>query len=163
MANGEKLFNQCCAFFPRNIYSEIDDFIMKNYDRYYKNFVEFWSTHKYFYPCKLAAQGSGDAGLCSAAIICDGHMKIRRRVCANANAPLYLPEHFVDIFQPLIVGCSHTPNINEKLCSRCKNNNITITTSTSQNGSKRKKVTNKKSQALNNIHMNDMATVSRKK
>ncbi|CAF5017808.1 unnamed protein product, partial [Rotaria sp. Silwood1] len=100
MGIGEKIINQSCAFFPRNIYTEIDKFIMINYDRFYKNFVEFWSSHNTFYPCKLAVQGGGDDSLCSAAIICDGHRKIRRRLCANPNVPLSLPEYFVHLFKP---------------------------------------------------------------
>ncbi|CAF3868483.1 unnamed protein product, partial [Rotaria sp. Silwood1] len=60
----------------------------------------FWSSHNTFYPCKLAVQGGGDDSLCSAAIICDGHRKIRRRLCANPNVPLSLPEYFVHLFKP---------------------------------------------------------------
>ncbi|CAF3957510.1 unnamed protein product [Rotaria sp. Silwood1] len=161
MGIGEKFINQSCAFFPRNIYTEIDKFIMINYDRFYKNFVEFWSSHNTFYPCKLAVQGGGDDSLCSAAIICDGHRKIRRRLCANPNVPLSLPEYFVHLFKPLIVGCSHTPNINETLCTQCKNNNIIVETATSSITAKRKKIM-KKSQSLKNAYINDMSAVSTK-
>ena len=162
MGTGEKFHNQCCAFFPRNISTDIDKFIMMNYDHFYKNFVKFWSSHKTFWPCKLTRHGD-DNGLCTGAIICDGHMKIRRRLCANPNVPLALPEHFVDLFKPLIVGCSHTPNVNEILCTQCKNNNIAIGTSTSSLRTKRKKKKNKKSQPLEKNYVNDMASVSARK
>jgi hypothetical protein len=136
---------------------------MINYDRFYKNFIEFWSSHNTFYPCKSTIPGEHDDSLCSAAIICDGHMKIRRRLCANQNIPLSLPEHFVDLFKPLIVGCSHTPSVNETLCTQCKNNNIVVEASSSYLKGKRKQIVNKKSQSLENNYGNDMTTVSIKK
>lgn len=155
MGTGEKFLNQCCAFFPCNIATEIDPFIKKNYDHFYKNFVEFWSSHSTFYPCKLTTRGANNNDLCSAAIICDGHMKIRRRLCANKNVPLSLPQHCIDLFKPLIVGCSHTPNPNQILCIQCKTNNIEVGTRTKQKG-----IMNETSQSSPNNYANDMTTVS---
>ncbi|CAF5190015.1 unnamed protein product, partial [Rotaria sp. Silwood1] len=79
-------------------------------------------------------------------------------LCANPNVPLSLPEYFVHLFKPLIVGCSHTPNINETLCTQCKNNNIIVETATSSITAKRKKIM-KKSQSLKNAYINDMSAV----
>ncbi|CAF1674728.1 unnamed protein product [Adineta ricciae] len=133
---------------------------MVNYDRFYKNFMEFWSLHSTFHPCKLSAQDSNNEDLCSAAIICDGHMKIRRRLCANTNVPLSVPAHFIDIFKPLIVGCSHTPCMNEALCSQCKNNNVILQKSTSRAANKRREVINQRSKPLESNHKNEMAELT---
>ncbi|CAF4498411.1 unnamed protein product [Rotaria socialis] len=152
MGTGEKFLNQCCAFFPSNISTDIDNFIMVNYDRFYKKFVQFWSSHNTFYPCKSVKEVDNEYDLCSAAVICDGHMKIRRRLCANPNIALSLPEHFVYLFKPLIVGCSHTPNPKEKLCTQCKNNNLAKEASTSCFASE-KKQSQKQSRSLWKIIM----------
>ncbi|CAF1508000.1 unnamed protein product [Adineta steineri] len=69
-------------------------------------FVQFWSSHCSFHPCQLKSEGNNNNNLCSAAIICDGHMKIRRRLCANANVSLTLPEHFSPVFNNLMLGCN---------------------------------------------------------
>ena len=154
---GERFRGQLCAFLPRNIYNDIDEFIMKYYDYFYKMFVTFWSSHSTFHPCKLKSD-TGNDNLCSAAIICDGHMKIRRRLCANGNVPLILAEHFSPLFSELKVGCSHTPRINSKFCISCSSNELIIedkqqlTINQNENG-KRK---------LNDFskHSNDMERVS---
>lgn len=162
MGTGEKFLNECSAFLPRNIYTDIDKFIMINYDHFYKTFVQFWSTHNTFYPCTLTSQGGNDNSLCCAAIICDGHMKIRRRLCANSNVPLSFPIHFTGVFKELIVGCSHTPNVNEKLCRLCKSNGVEVESSKSRNTTKQIKKLNQKLKNLEKRNINDMGTVRKK-
>ncbi|CAF1509532.1 unnamed protein product, partial [Adineta steineri] len=102
MSLNERFKNQPTGFLPRYIYSDIDEFIMKNYDYFYKVFVQFWSSHGSFHPCQLKSEDNNNNNLCSAAIICDGHMKIRRRLCSNANVSLILPEHFSPVFNNLM-------------------------------------------------------------
>lgn len=97
MGTGEKFLNQCTAFFPSNISIEIDTFILNNYDHFYKHFVEFWSSHNTFHPCKSTKRDDNVDDVCAAAIICDGHMKIRRHLCANPSVPLSLPNHFISL------------------------------------------------------------------
>ncbi|CAF3163528.1 unnamed protein product, partial [Rotaria sp. Silwood2] len=99
MSDGPTFENECCAFLPRNVYTDLDKFIMDNYDLFYKQFIQFWSTHHSFLPCNSTKPRSGK---CSTALICDGNMKIRRRLCANANLPLELPEHFDHLFKETI-------------------------------------------------------------
>ncbi|CAF3850826.1 unnamed protein product [Adineta steineri] len=106
MSLNERFKNQPTGFLPRYIYSDIDEFIMKNYDYFYKVFVQFWSSHGSFHPCQLKSEDNNNNNLCSAAIICDGHMKIRRRLCSNANVSLILPEHFSPVFNNLMLGCN---------------------------------------------------------
>ncbi|CAF1335207.1 unnamed protein product, partial [Rotaria sordida] len=159
MAIGQPFKNQCSAFLPRNIWTELDRFIMSNYDYFYKVFVEFWSSHSIFYPCKLKPQGDdgNDNNECCAAIICDGHMKIRRRLCANANVPLQLPTHFNPIFKQLLIGCSHTPAVNRSICSECQSQGI-IMPSARRHTKKEEENTRRKLKKLQKQYINDMGT-----
>ena len=160
MGNGELFHNQPCAFLPRNPFSEIDNFIMRNYDHFYKTFVQFWSTHKVFHPCKSSSKGVVDDDLCSTAMICDGHMKIRRRLCSNPNVPLHLPLHFDPLFNELIVGCCHSPRINGQLCESCERDNTTVEKTSKRPTKKQMENTQRKLKNWMKRYENDMTTVS---
>lgn len=160
MGNGQLFHNQPCAFLPRHPYSEIDQFIMRNYDHFYKIFVQFWSTHNVFHPCKSSSKNDPDGDLCSAAMICDGHMKIRRRLCSNPYVPLHLPSHFDALFNEFIVGCSHSPRKNGQLCESCEQN---CTAAEKTNKPPTKKQTENMQRKLKNWerrYENDMTMVS---
>lgn len=159
MGIGEPFKNQCSAFLPRNIWTELDSFIMLHYDHFYKIFVQFWSSHKIFHACTASHNNNIDDTACSAALICDGHMKIRRRLCANSDVPLTLPIHFSPLFKDLFVGCSRTPMIHGRLCIKCKNKGVLVPlgqryTKKQQENAKRK------SKAAQKILANDMGSVS---
>lgn len=160
MGTDQSFRNQTCAFLPRKLYTEIDEFIMMNYDRFYKMFIEFWSMHKTFRPCKSKLENRIDDSLCSAAIICDGHMKIRRRLCANPNVSLQLPVHFQLLFKELTVGCSHTPIINGKLCTSCENNNVSLKKRKQRRTKKQIENEKRKRNKLEKRFENDMGSVS---
>ena len=40
MGDGPTFNNECCAFLPRNVYTDLDKFIMDHYDRFYKQLAE---------------------------------------------------------------------------------------------------------------------------
>ena len=160
MGIGQLFRNESCAFLPRNLYTEIDRFIMMNYDHLYKQFIEFWSTHNTFHPCKLKSKDGTDDSLCSAAIICDGHMKIRRRLCANPKVSLSLPVHFQALFKELIVGCGHTPNINAMLCASCENSGVLVEERRQRRTKKQIENAKRKREKLEKKFENDMGSVS---
>jgi hypothetical protein len=160
MGEGERFRNEPSAFLPRNLYTDIDEFIMKNHDYFYKGFVEFWSSHNSFHPCQLKSENADGTNLCSAAIICDGHMKIRRRLCANADVPLVLAEHFNPIFNNFMVGCSHTPDINNKFCVSCSADNVKPKEKKQYRTKKQTENLKRKWNALTKKNTNDMSNVS---
>ena len=133
---------------------------MLHYDHFYKIFVKFWSLHKSFHPCKLKHQGNeiNDNSECSAAIICDGHMKIRRRLCANSNVPLKLPIHFNPLFKELLVGCSHSPQVHGRICVECKDQEVSVP-QVQRYTKKQEKSARRKLKALQKTLTNDMGSV----
>lgn len=102
------------AFLPRHVKSELDDFIDENFDRWYTQFVKFWGNHCSIQSCTTK---------CSRAIIIDGHMKIKRRLCHNQTLPLVPPRPFELIFDTITVGCPESPAFNSLYCNKCKSSN----------------------------------------
>ena len=148
MGEEPKLQNECCAFLPKNVYVDLDKFIIDNYDIFYKQFVSFWSNHSSFHPCQQTKRGDK----CSAALVCDGNLKIRRRLCSNLKLPLEIPEHFDPLFKDSIVGCSHTPVDHSELCKRCEESGVQVDSSS--------KSAKRKPQKTPKNKTNDLATVS---
>lgn len=98
------------TFLPRHVKLQLDDFIDLNFDRWYTEFVTFWSKHSSVKPC---------ATKCTSAIIIDGHMKLKRRLCYNQKLPLVPPRPFELVFDTITVGCPETPAYNSKFCQKC--------------------------------------------
>ena len=112
------------AFFPYNISTELNKFIIDSMDNFYYQFVEFWSNHKRIKPCGEVQLNENNC--CSTCMIVDGHMKIRRRICANSAVSLILPERFDHIFDDVVIGCGHSPSVKSCLCYSCKENGIQL-------------------------------------
>jgi hypothetical protein len=98
------------AFLPRHLKLQLDDFIDIHFDRWYTEFVRFWSDHSSLKPC---------APKCTNAIIIDGHMKLKRRLCYNQTLPLVPPRPFELVFDTITVGCPETPDYKSKICHKC--------------------------------------------
>lgn len=115
------------AFLPFNIYSDFDRFIGDNIDNFYAQFVMFWGEHSLFKPC--APIRGHEKETCGKCLIVDGHMKIRRRICSNPAMSLTLPAHFDHVFDDILIGCSHSPAVNSRLCPSCKEAGVVHTVS----------------------------------
>jgi hypothetical protein len=98
------------AFLPRHLKLQLDDFLELHFDRWYMEFVQFWSNHHSLKSCTTK---------CTQAIIIDGHMKLKRRLCYNQTLSLVPPRPFELIFDNITVGCSETPGYKSKLCHKC--------------------------------------------
>lgn len=109
--------NEPVAFFPRNIFVDFDNFVANQFNFFYKQFTLFWGTHQTFCPCDTKTVGINS---CSKALICDGHMKIRRRLCANSNVIYRTMPGCHLVFRTLLVGCSNTPSRNSNFCQSCQ-------------------------------------------
>ncbi len=60
------------AFVPRYLKRQLDEYLDLHFDHWYMEFVRFWSNHSSLKPCTTK---------CTNAIIIDGHMKLKRRLC----------------------------------------------------------------------------------
>jgi hypothetical protein len=98
------------CFLPRYVRVQLDDFIDLHFDRWYAEFVTFWASHSSIKPC---------ATKCTSAIIIDGHMKLKRRLCYNQSLPLIPPQPFKLVFDTITVGCPETPAYQSKFCHKC--------------------------------------------
>lgn len=148
---------ECSAFLPQNVFTDFDKFILTNYDRFYRQFVLFWGTHSTFHRCKGQSVNIDD---CSTTIICDGHMKIRRRLCANPHVQQRLAPYFSPIFNNLQVGCPHSPELNSTLCHECMDASIEIPPRKKPLTKKEKTAVQKKIKRAEQPKINDMTTVS---
>ena len=147
------------GFLPFNIYSEFDSFISNNIDRFYVLFVGFWGDHCSLKPCDLPRQNENNA--CGRCMIVDGHMKIRRRICANPSASLVLPTHFDHIFDEIIVGCGHSPAVNSPLCLSCKDAGVKYTANKTRFTVKQKEhVRRRVKRKEDDVDINSMSEVS---
>lgn len=107
------------VFVPRHLSLQLDDFLDLHFDRWYKEFVTFWATHSSLKLCKTK---------CTNAIIIDGHMKLKRRLCYNQNLPLVPPRPFELVFDTIIVGCPESPAYKSKFCHKCASTNSHLIT-----------------------------------
>ena len=96
-----------------------------NYEYWYKDFVNHWSTHQRTHPCSSIKNGK-NAG-CMLALILDGMQKVARPICTNKNRYV-TTEEFPDC---LYVGCGNTPKGESRLCGECHLKKISIDTETS--------------------------------
>ncbi|CAF4122600.1 unnamed protein product, partial [Rotaria magnacalcarata] len=103
------------AFLPRHLGIELDEFLDLHFDRWYTEFSKFWATHSSFKRCTTK---------CTSAIIIDGHMKLKRRLCYNQSLLLVPPRPFELVFDTIIVGCPESPAYRSKLCHKCTSSNL---------------------------------------
>lgn len=107
------------VFVPRYLGLQLDDFLDVHFDRWYTEFVKFWANHSSLKPCKTK---------CTNAIIIDGHMKLKRRLCYNQNLPLVPPRPFELVFDTITVGCPESPAYKSKFCHKCTSSNSDLIT-----------------------------------
>lgn len=98
------------VFVPRYLKLQLDEYIDTHFDRWYTELVRFWSNHCSLKPCLTK---------CTHAIIIDGHMKLKRRLCYNRNLALVPPKPFNLVFDTITVGCPETPAHNSRFCDKC--------------------------------------------
>lgn len=156
MGEGQPFMNECTAFFPRNVFSDFDKFIMAQYDQLYEQFVSFWGSHSSFRRCKSKSINEND---CSTTIVCDGHMKIRRRLCANPNISHKVPAYCSTIFKDFLVGCCHSPAVGSMLCDECKNSGVEIPPRTKALTKKQRVSIQRYKKRQHKTRINDMASV----
>lgn len=156
MGEGSIFMDQPTAFLPRHVFTDFDNFILDQYDLFYKQFVSFWGTHKSFHPCQMK---TGDQNHCSSTIICDGHMKIRRRLCSNPNVSHKVPPSCSPVFNRFFTGCPRTPALKSMMCSECKGYDVPMSTY-NDSSSRKKRKTTKGRDNLNQSIDNEMAEVS---
>ena len=157
MGEEGEFMNECVAFFPRNIFTDLDNFILANYDKFYKQFVLFWASHSAFHQCRSQSEHGGN---CSTTIICDGHMKIRRRLCANPNVQHKIAPYFSPIFEDFVVGCRHSPANNSRLCNGCMDLNVGPPIRKKALTKREKEAIRQKRKRAAKTQVNDMASVS---
>ena len=157
MGTGGTFLNECSAFLPRNVFTELDDFILTYYDGFYREFALFWGGHHSFHPCKSTLD---DGGACSSTIICDGHMKIRRRLCANPSSTHKMASYFAPVFEDFVVGCRRSPAVNSRLCRDCMNQGMRAPCRKKPLTKREKESMKKKVKQAQKRALNDMASVS---
>jgi len=106
------------AFLPRHLKVQLDEYIDLHFDRWYLQLVQFWSNHSSLKPCSTK---------CTNAMIIDGHMKLRRRLCYNQSLSLVPPRPFELVFDTITVGCPETPSYKSKYCFKCVSSHLDST------------------------------------
>lgn len=156
MGEGSLFMGEPTAFLPRHVFKDFDNFIISQYDSFYKQFVSFWGTHKSFHPCQMK---TSDPNHCSSTIICDGHMKIRRRLCSNPSVLHKVPPSCSPVFKNFFVGCSRTSSLNSTLCSNCQGFSVPLSKPDGASSRKQRKTLTGKD-SLNQSVDNEMTEVS---
>lgn len=97
--------------------SSLYQFFDKNFDTWYKYFVQHWSTHHLTHPCHAKDEAKNG---CMLAFVIDGMQKVARPICKNKNKCIRT-EEFPD---SLYVGCGNTPKSKTGLCETCQQDKI---------------------------------------
>jgi hypothetical protein len=121
------------AFILRRLQLQLDDFLDLHFDRWYMQFVKFWASHTSLKPCTTK---------CTNAIIIDGHMKLKRRLCYNQTLPLVPPRPFELVFDTNTVGCPETLAYKSKFCSKCTSSSSNPITETEKKTRQKQQQTN---------------------